>query len=243
MPSTKADIIAKLQKEILPLQGYKPAAGAGAIDFGLGPIRYSFPNHSFPLGAMHEFVYTQPEQGSATSGFIAGILSSLMRRGGVSLWISTSRLLFPPALKAFGINPEKIIFIDLQREKDIIWAMEEALKCESLSCVVGEMPELDFTISRRLQLVVEKSRVTGFIIRKNPKRLNTTACITRWMITSLPSVLPDEMPGVGFPRWNIDLVKVRNGKPGSWQLEWAVSRFRHLQKININTTEEQKNVG
>ena len=238
MPTTKADIIAQLQKEILPLQGYKPVVGAGAIDFGLGPIRYAFPNHSFPLGAMHEFIYMQPEQASATSGFIAGILSSLMRRGGVSLWISSSRLLFPPALKAFDINPDKIIFIDLQREKDILWAMEEALKCESLSCVIGEIPELDFTISRRLQLVVEKSRVTGFIIRRNPRRLNTTASITRWMITSLPSLLPNDMPGVGFPRWNIELQKIRNGKPGTWQVEWSAGRFQPVH-THIATVPQQ----
>ncbi len=35
-------IIAQLQKEILPLQGFKPPAGGMAIDFGLGPIAVAF---------------------------------------------------------------------------------------------------------------------------------------------------------------------------------------------------------
>jgi len=36
------------------------------------------------------------------------------------------------------------------------------------------------------------------------------------------------MPGVGFPRWNVELLKVRNGKPGTWQVEFSAGRFRHL---------------
>jgi hypothetical protein len=36
------------------------------------------------------------------------------------------------------------------------------------------------------------------------------------------------MPGVGFPGWNVELLKVRNGKPGSWQIEWAESRFQNI---------------
>ena len=76
------------------------------------------------------------------------------------------------------------------------------------------MRELNFTSSRRLQLAVEQSRVTGFIIREDPKQLGTTACISRWKINSLPSALPDKMPGLGFPRWQVELLKARNGKPG-----------------------------
>jgi hypothetical protein len=37
---------------------------------------------------------------------------------------------------------------------------------------------------------------------------------TRWKITALPSELPDRMTGVGFPGWNVELLKVRNDKHG-----------------------------
>jgi len=38
------------------------------------------------------------------------------------------------------------------------------------------------------------------------------------------------MPGLGFPRWNIELLKVRNGQPGSWEMEWAADRFIEISK-------------
>ena len=243
MPSTKANIIAQLKKDILPLQGFKPAINNTVHDVGLGSINIAFPNELFPLGAVHEFICSGPEDLSASGGFIAGILSTLMLCGGVCLWISSSRTIFPPALKLFGIEPEKIIFVDLQKEKNVLWAMEEALKCDGLAAVVGEMQELSFTVSRRLQLAVEQSRVTGFILRCNPRNINTTACVTRWRITSLPGVLPDDMPGVGFPRWNVELLKVRNGKPGTWPIEWVAGKFRPIYKSASMNQEQQKKTG
>lgn len=243
MPATKADIIAQLQKDILPLQGFKPIGNGNLINTGLGVIKNVFPKNRFPLGAVHEFCCAGEEDATATSGFIAGILSALMRSGGASIWISSSHKIFPPALKSFGIAPEKIIFIDLQKEKDILWAMEEALKCIGLAAVIGEMRELSFTASRRLQLAVEQSRVTGFIIRRNPHNLNTTACVTRWKITSLPSESEDDLPGIGFPRWNVELMKVRNGKPGNWEIEWMNESFRHVYQPAPIIHAEQKKTG
>ena len=236
MPEKKNDIIAQLQREILPLQGFKSLLKSNVVDVGLGTIEKSFPDARFPLGAVHEFFCTCAEQAAATEGFVSGILSSLMRGGRVSLWITSSRTVFPPALKNFGIQPDRIIFIYLQKEKDILWAMEEALRCEGLAAVVGEIQELGFTASRRLQLAVEQSRVTGFIIRRNPKNL-TTACVTRWRITSIPSVLADNIPGVGFSRWKVELLKVRNGRTGNWELEWTAGKFRQIINVPLSIEE------
>lgn len=238
MKASKADIIAQLQKDILPLQGYKPIAGNIGFDAGLGIIKEAFPNASFPLGAMHEFFCNGVEDVSASSGFVAGIVSAIMQKGGVALWISTSQTIFPPALKAFGIEPDKVIFLNLVKEKEILWVMGEALKCEGLAAVIADTPEVTFTASRRFQLAVEQSRVTGFIIRCNPRNL-ATACVTRWKISPLPSVSVDGLPGVGFPRWNVELLKVRNGTPGMWQVEWR-GRFRHVSRLASMSKEEQR---
>jgi len=243
MTGTKADIIAQLQRDILPLQRFKTTLKNTVADALPVRVKDAFPKAEFPLGAVHEFIYTGAEDAAATGGFVAGILASLMCRSGACIWISSSRLIFPPALKFFGIAPDKIIFIDLKKEKEILWAMEEALKCDGISAVIGEIQQLSFTDSRRLQLAVEQSRVTGFILRCNSRSLNTTACVTRWKITSLPSEPADGLPGVGFPRWNVELLKVRNGRPGKWEIEFAAGRFRHISKITAIPQEQQKKTG
>src|SRR5687767_4771885 len=240
---TKADIISQLQNDILLLQSFKQKDIATAVDLGIEPIEKSFPNDNFPLGAIHEFLSNAKEDAAATSGFVAGILASLMRNDGAALWISASRTLFPPALTSFGINTEKIVFLDLKKDKEVLWAMEEALKCKGLTAVVGEIQELDFVASRRFQIAVEQSRVTGFILRHNPRNLNITASVSRWKISSLISFLNDETPGVGFPRWNVELLKVRNGKPGAWQVEWNGKRFRHITSVAASEFELEKKTG
>ena len=242
MSAKRTDIIARLQSDILLLQGFKPGKNT-AVDMGLGPIKDAFPNSSFPLGAVHEFLSTGAEDAAATSGFIAGLLSPLMGNGGTSLWISSSRKLFPPALNSFGIQPDRFIFIDLQKEKHVAWAMEEALKCSALTAVIGEMHEISFTASRRLQLAVEQSQVTGFILRGNPQKLNTTACVSRWKITTLISESPNDLPGIGFPHWKVDLLRIRNGKCGSWDVKWEDGRFHQVYKPALIAKELQKKTG
>ena len=232
----KNDVIQQLQKEILSLQGYRNTLSSQCLNTGLGPIEKAFPGNTFPTGAVHEFISLAPEDAAATSGFISGILSSLMHQDGACVWVSTKRTIFPPALKAFGIAPERIIFVDVAREQQALWTIEEALKCEGLAAVVGELSELSFTESRRLQLAVEESHVTGFLHRYRPRTENTVACVSRWKIKPLASYAEDGLPGVGFPRWEVQLLKVRNGKPGVWQVEWAAGRFRHMPQYGDAVT-------
>ena len=228
---SKARLIDQLRKSILPLQGFKSLSADNKINIGFHSIEKAFPNSKFPVGCTHEFISPSQEDYAATCGFIAVMLNKLMQFKGAAIWISTARTLFPAALNTFGTNPENIIFVDLKRERDVLYTVEEALKCKVISTVIGEIKNITFKESRRLQLAAEQSRATGFLIRNQPKFLNTVACVSRWRITSIPSQLNNDMPGVGFPQWNVELLKVRNGKPGAWQLEYS---FNSLQEIKQN---------
>lgn len=230
MSASNADIIRQLERDILPLQGYKPPTAGKAVAFHLGPIERAFPQHRFPTGAIHEFISRTSEQAAATAGFLSGLLAPLMKNGGACLWITGKKKLFPPGTAIYGLAPDRLIFVELSKEKDIRWAMEEALKCEALAAVIGEISELSFTDSRRLQLAVEQSRVTGFLLRHAPRNPGTVAAVARWEITPLPSIAEDGLPGIGFPHWQINLQKIRNGRPGTWQVEWAAGRFRFLSE-------------
>jgi protein ImuA len=225
MVNDKRHIISKLQKDILQWEGFVPGQATDAERFGLGMIENAFPNGVFPTGTIHEFLTPTPETAAASGGFIGGLLGRLMHNEGICVWTAVSRKVFPPALKRFGVDPGRVIFIDVKNEQDALWVTEEALKCEGLSAVVAELQELSFAQSRRLQLAVEKSRVTGFILRSDLKKLCTTTCVARWQIEPIPSKTEEGMPGVGFPRWQVELLKVRNGKPGMFRLGWSPGGF------------------
>jgi protein ImuA len=171
-----------------------------------------------------------PEQLAASTGFMAGVLSSLAAKGGVCLWINRYQRLFAPSLSFFNIPPHHIIFVDVNREKDILWVMEEALKCEGLTAVIAELQTITFAQSRRLQLAVERSKATGFILHNDPQKAGASTCVARWQVTSLSSETEGGLPGIGFPRWQVELLKVRNGKPGSWTVSWNGSGFNIVEE-------------
>ena len=239
MPALKADIITQLKKDILALQGFRPLLHQHSR-IELGTINHSFPDSQFPLGVNHEFICNNNESLTASSGFIAGILSTLLKKGGAVLWISSSHTIFPPALVSFGINPAQFIFIRLRNHNQILWTIEEALKCEGLTAVVGEPSFIDLAISRRLQLATEQSGVTGFLLRTKQQTLNTTACTCRWQIHPLQSETEDGLPEVGFPRLKVELLKVRSGRPGKWELEWNNGRFNEVIAKHSSAIDQHK---
>lgn len=230
MNRANKDVITNLRKDILPLQGFKSLSTDNDINIGFIPIEKSFPAAKFPIGCTHEFLYPSVEDWAATNGFIGVLLSKLMQFDGAAIWVSASRTLFPAALKRFGVRPNKIIFVDLKNERDVLYATEECLKCKRIAAVVAETKYIGFKESRRLQLAAEQSRVTGILIRPQYKIINTTACVSRWRIGALARELSDGMPGIGFPRWNVELLKVRNGKPGTWQLEYSSNRLKEIKE-------------
>lgn len=237
----KQELIQKLQSEVYALQRDKKGK-SDIPDLGLGRIAQAFPQNTFPTGAVHEFISYKATHAAATTGFMAALSARLMQEQGTCLWISTKRTLFPPSLKHFGINASRVIFIDLIRQKDVLWAVEEALKCQSLSLVVGEVSDISFNDSRRLQLAVEQSNVTGLLHRCNPRTENTLASIAKWKIAPLASSLSANLPGVGYSRWRVELSKVRNGKPDMWDIEWSKKGFQYLstqttlQKVQTRKT-------
>jgi protein ImuA len=222
----KADVISQLRKQIQSLEGYKQTR-SGYIGTGISAIDHSLPGGSFPLAAIHEFIATSAEDAAATSGFLSALLSGVAAETGTIVWIVKDLNLFPPSLKIFGLDPSRIIFIALPKPQEALWAMEEALKCKELAAVIGEIADPDLTATRRLQIATEKSGVPGFLLRMNPRKSGSTACVTRWSVKPLPSGMDDHCPGVGFPRWQLELIKVKNGQPGTWPVEWRSNAF-HL---------------
>ena len=171
---SKKEVLLKLKKEIV-LQRFSSPKNNRLASASLYPFASAFPFNQFPLGCIHEFVCPTNESLSSSSAFVCGILTSLKQNKSPIIWISSSQKTYPPSLLSFGIAPHNIIFINIEKPKDILYASEEALRCSGLAAVITDIRELNFKQSRRLQLATEQSRVTGFVLRNKPKTVNTTA--------------------------------------------------------------------
>lgn len=234
----KVNIISALRADILRLEGFRSNHASDRPHIS-NPILRSFPGAVFPTGCTHEFLLSSIENFSATGAFISTIISSLLNTTGAIVWISRNQKIFPTGLESFGIPPERFVFVTVKLEKDLLWVTEEALKSASIGAVVCEVNEISFKVSRRLQLAVEQSRTTGFIIRLDKSKLSTTACVSRWRVTQLPSDRIDDLPGLGFPKWKVELLRVRNGRQGVWNFHWSE---RQLTCLTLDHSTEFKSL-
>lgn len=238
--SGNTELVKALQAEVSRLQ--KPVRSALMSDRNSlsHPLCAAFPDKQFPTGSIHEFISYNESNAAASDAFICTLIHTFLNTKGHCLWVQKQSDIYAPALAYFGIQPEQIIFVSVRNDQEALWVLEEALKCTSLYAVVGNIRELSFNESRRLQLAVEKSGVTGFIHRHQPRSEHIVACASRWTIMSLPSLNPAYIPGLGFPRWEVRLRKVRNGRPASWELEWTSEGLRLSPLVSTPRKQQEK---
>src|SRR5215207_3034389 len=125
-------------------------------------------------GALHELAPAAPFQLGATSGFAAAVAARAGNRGGEVLWITTDFTRregggpYGLGLDLFGLSSARLLVLNVSRPTDVLWAMEEGLRCRALACVIaeltGEGAEADLTATRRLSLAAREgmsARVSG----------------------------------------------------------------------------------
>lgn len=204
------------------------------LPFGVAPIDARLPGGGLALGALHEVAGGAEEAlyGATAAKFAAGILA---RAQGQVLWCRRQADLFAPSLAQAGLPPSRLIFADAGDEAGVLAAMEEGLRWPGLAGVVGEVGKLSMTASRRLQLAAEKSGQMAIAVRRWRRIADAadlgqpTAAETRWRVSPLPSTpLPPSVPGVGRPRWFLELLRCKAGEAFDIELE-ACDAKGHLR--------------
>lgn len=195
----------------------------GVLPFGEPQIDDRLPGHGLALGALHEVAGggNGALDGAAAALFSAGILA---RTHGPVLWCISHRDLFAPALAQAGLHPDRVIYAEAGSDKGVLACMEEGLRHGGLAGVVGEVGRLAMTPSRRLQLAAETSGTIGIAIRRWRRPAEAadfgqpTASTTRWRVSALPAS-PLPVPGVGRPRWFVELIRAKAGECAEFEVE------------------------
>jgi len=206
---------------------------ARVLPLGVAALDRALPEGGLALGRLHEIV---AGPGEAGTGFAAALLARIAGAAGRVLWCAPDGrgpALYGPGLAAFGLDPDRTIFVRAASTPDVLWAMEEGLRCRALAAVLGEVEAMDLTASRRLQLAAERHGVTALALRRQRRaaRLEPSAATTRWQAAALPAVAgaaPED--ALGDPagdamgetaRWAVSLLRCRGGAPRDFVVEWS----------------------
>jgi protein ImuA len=110
---------------------------------------------------------------------------------------------------------------------DVLWAMEEGLRCRALAGVIAELTGegsiADLTATRRLALAARDgvgTQASGFgLLLRHKDTTTPSAAATRWQVAAAPSQ-PDAYGGLGRTRFALALRRNRRGPCSRWIIEW-----------------------
>jgi protein ImuA len=214
MTAARESVISDLRDRIASLET-RPVRKASCLAFGVPKIDAALPGGGLAHGALHEFAGggSGTIDGAAAALFVAGIAA---RTKGPIVWCLTRPDLFFPALAQVGLHADRVIFVESDKEEDVLANMEEGLSFGGLGAVVGELVRLPMVASRRLQLAAERTGTMALVVRRWRRQTEAndfgqpTASTTRWRVSVMPSEeLP--VPGVGRPQWFLELMRVKAG--------------------------------
>ncbi len=224
--------LAALRRQIALLERRTTAAepaGDGAAKawrFGLGALDAALPERGLAVGGLHEAGSSAPGDGPAAAIFLAALLTRLERRDRRrTVLVCQSRAspfgrLYGPGWRDLGLEPADLLLLSARRDRDVSWAMEEGLRSASLAAVLGEVESLDFTLSRRLALAARESLTPALLLRRDSLG-PASAAFSRWRIAALPGgVDPFDAAAPGLPRWRLELLRCRGGRPMTCTVEW-----------------------
>jgi len=212
--------VQELRAQVRAIEAPEPRAGAVTLAGGQGTSEGEMPD--LALGCLHE-VTGDPGDLCAATGFTAGLVARLFQHTGAGapvLWCGRTLTshehggLYAPGLDEFGLGPERLLVVRARTDTQVLWAMEEGLRCRALSAVVGELDDPGFTPSRRLQLAAEANGVTAVLLRT--RSAAAIGAVTRWHVTSAPT----KRDSMNIPRWQVQLERHRGGDLGRWNVEW-----------------------
>lgn len=116
----------------------------------------------------------------------------------------------------------RLVHVAAQNAEDVLFALEEGLRCRELAFVIGEITgnprALDMTASRRLGLAAERHGVPFWLVRLDARR-DLSSARQRWAVKSAASPEPRWNPAApGVPSWEAYLFRARRHPPGTWVL-------------------------
>ena len=186
--------------------------GIAAIDDTLGG--------GLARGALHEIAAPSEAHLAAATGFALTLAAARGRLCWLAedMAVAESGAPYGPGLDGFGLAPERLLTVNVAHGRDLLWAMEEALRCRAVGAVIGEWRHgaIGMVAQRRLSLAATESGALVLLLRAAPAD-DTSPATTRWIVGAAPNN--------GFAA---QLVRNRRGPTGSWILQWSDSDERFI---------------
>ena len=118
----------------------------------------------WPRGAMTE-ILTDDREGRDGLALVVPSLAALSRESRWIVLVAPPLIPYAPALVARGVNLSRLLLLHPRGQQEQLWALEQALRSDACSAVLGWPGGVKIAVLRRLQLAAEAGKSGGFLFR------------------------------------------------------------------------------
>jgi protein ImuA len=208
------EIVAQLRGRLRGLEKPRRGLGEKPLSTGWPPLDRLLPGGGLRRGSLVEWLAAEAGSGAALLAWQAA--QQAAHEGGAIVVLDRRREVYPPALAAWGVALERVIFVQPESARDEGWAWDQALRCPGVAAVWGWVERVDDSLFRRWQLAAEASGCLGLLLRPGAARAGPTWADVRWWV--------EPQTAAADRRVRIELLRCRQAGSGSVELvldEWS----------------------
>ena len=133
------------------------------IATGCAELDAALPLAGWPIGAVTEIMYRT--EGIGELKLVTSALAQLTREQRYIAFVAPPYLPYPPALVQHGVLLERVLTIHSTTPADLLWSMEQCLRCSAFGAVLAWPTHINDRELRRLQLAAETGKNLAIVYR------------------------------------------------------------------------------
>lgn len=234
--SVRSQTIQQLAQQVRQLERRAGPAGrpGEVVSTGIAGLDELLPERGLLPGTLLEWLSEGGGSGAGTLALtVAGSLLQSGRVRGACVVVDPKRSFYPPALvrvrklrrEGQGGVPlllEQVICVHPASEQEVLWVVEQSLRCSGVGVVVCRLGRLPGAAGRRLQLAAETGGGVGLLLRSGEWGRQPSWADVRLRVQAVPGV-PLRVAGCeeSSRRLQVELMHCR-GRAGSGAVELEI---------------------
>ena len=187
IPSAQLQSLETLRAQVSAIENERTVGNSDMVSGGAAVIDRILPAGGYRKGILIDWI--------APTGCAADFLSMKVAKeaashGGAIVIIDPDRQFFPVAAAAMGLPMEQLIVLQSSSQPgagaidhDLLWAIDQSLRCPAVAAVWGPLPKIDDRWSRRFQLSAESSGCLGLFVRPFSVARQPSWAEVQWLVS------------------------------------------------------------
>jgi len=154
--------------------------GGAVVPSGHAGLDRELPGGGWPCGALTELL--QPHAGVSEWRMVGPGLRQVVAEGGTVLLIGPPQPPHLPGLRQYGLQPERLVWIESDAADRRLWVTEEAIKANVRGAVLAWLPRARPEQLRRLQSCAQRYGGPVFLFRPAPAQTESSPAPLRLIV-------------------------------------------------------------